>query len=193
MACAHVEELARAAKRAGHPGRIGPLRADIYLGLLDGRWQHHTRDQIIADLLTRATNDLADPDDGADPDYPTDPPAGGDIPSGGALADSSAGTRRDGVAPAGEPDTVSGGTVAEQSAQPVRRVGVEVRVGLSILLGRDRHPGEVAGWGTVTAEVARTLVATQRGAEWRYALTDPAGSCCWRGSSVFRTSLCELG
>ncbi len=24
-ACAHVEELARAAKRAGHPGRIGPL------------------------------------------------------------------------------------------------------------------------------------------------------------------------
>ncbi|MGH4000379.1 MAG: hypothetical protein ACRDTJ_23290, partial [Pseudonocardiaceae bacterium] len=51
-ACAHVEELARAAKRAGHPARIGPLRADIYLGLLDGRWQHLNRDQIIADLLT---------------------------------------------------------------------------------------------------------------------------------------------
>ncbi len=26
-----------------------------------------------------------------------------------------------------------------------------------------------------TPEVARTLVAAQRGAEWRYALTDPAG------------------
>jgi hypothetical protein len=36
-AYAHVEELARAAKRAGHPGRVGPLRADIYLACLDGR------------------------------------------------------------------------------------------------------------------------------------------------------------
>jgi hypothetical protein len=54
-ACARIEELARAAKRAGHPGRIGPLRADIYLGLLDGRWQHHTGEQIITDLLTDAT------------------------------------------------------------------------------------------------------------------------------------------
>jgi hypothetical protein len=56
-ACAHVAELARAAKRAGHPGRIGPLRADLYLGLLDGRWQHCTRDQIITDLLSRPTTD----------------------------------------------------------------------------------------------------------------------------------------
>ena len=61
-ACAHVEELARAAKRAGHPGRIGPLRADLYLGLLDGRWQHRTRDQIITDLLSRAPSDPDDAD-----------------------------------------------------------------------------------------------------------------------------------
>ena len=74
VACAHVEELARAAKRAGYRGRIGPLRADIYLGLLDGRWQHHTRDQIIADLLVRATDDGTDPD-GTDPDGPVDPDA----------------------------------------------------------------------------------------------------------------------
>ncbi len=190
VACAHVEELARAVKRAGHLGRIGPLRADIYLGLLDGRWQHHTRDQIIADLLTRATDDGADPDGPVDPvdpdgpvgpvgpdgpgdpvgpDHSTDPPAGGGVPVGGALA-VSPGTRRDIVVPAGEP-----GAVCEGPALPVRRVGVEVGVGLSTLLGWDRHPGEVAGWGTVTAEVARTVVATQRGAEWRYALTDSAG------------------
>ncbi len=56
-ACAHVEELAWVVTRAGHRGRIGRLRADIYLGLLDGRWQHHTRDQIITDLLSRATSD----------------------------------------------------------------------------------------------------------------------------------------
>jgi hypothetical protein len=216
VACAHVEELARAAKRAGHPGRIGPLRADIYLGLLDGRWQHCTRDQIITDLLTHATNDTVDPDDPADPgdgagpddptepvdpvgpddgtdtddgaapdapagpDDPTGPPADRDVPAGGALADS-AGTRRDGMAVVGEPASVSEGTVAERPALPVRRVGVEVRVGLSTLLGRDRHPGEVAGWGPVTAEVARTLVATQRGAQWRYALTDPAGQLLLAG------------
>ena len=61
-ACAHVEELARAVKRAGHRGRIGPLRADLYLGLLDGRWQHRTRDQIITDLLSRAPSDPDDAD-----------------------------------------------------------------------------------------------------------------------------------
>jgi hypothetical protein len=33
-ACARIEDLAKAAKRAGHPGRVGHLRADLYLGLL---------------------------------------------------------------------------------------------------------------------------------------------------------------
>jgi hypothetical protein len=54
-ACARIEDLAKAAKRTGHPGRIGPLRADIYVGPLEGRWQQLTRDQIIADLLAHAT------------------------------------------------------------------------------------------------------------------------------------------
>ncbi|MGH3886224.1 MAG: hypothetical protein ACRDSZ_06590 [Pseudonocardiaceae bacterium] len=180
-ACAHVEELARAAKRAGHPGRIGPLRADIYLGLLDGRWQHRNRDQIIADLLTRATrgtDDGANLDNPADPDHLTDPPAGDDVPAGDAPTDS-AGTNRDGTSTAGGPGPLSegmvfDGTVSEGPAQLARRVGVELRVGLSTLLGRDRHPGEVAGWGSVTAQVAGTVVTAQRSAEWRYALTDPA-------------------
>ena len=46
---------------------------------------------------------------------------------------------------------------------------------MSTLLGRDRHPGEIPGWGPVPAEVARTVVAAQRAAEWHFALTDPAG------------------
>ncbi|MGA9310128.1 MAG: DUF222 domain-containing protein [Pseudonocardiaceae bacterium] len=157
-ACAHVEDLARAVKRAGHPGRIGPLRADIYLGLLDGRWQHRTRDQIITDLLSRAGSDTdhdADPDDPAEQDHP-----GG----GGA-------TSTDDERTAGSP----------AAAQPTRRVGVELRVALSTLLGRDRHPGEVAGWGPVNAEVARTMVVAQRAAEWRFAVTDPAGQLLLAG------------
>jgi hypothetical protein len=76
---------------------------------------------------------------------------------------------------------VSEGAAAQRSAVLVRRVGVEVRVGLSTLLGRDRHPGEVAGWGPVTAEVAHTLVAAQRSAEWRYALTDWTGQLVLAG------------
>ena len=78
-ACARVEELARAAKRAGHPGRIGPLRADIFVGLLDGRWQHLTRDQIITDLLTHTTtdptSDIDDPGHPVEPDHSASPPA----------------------------------------------------------------------------------------------------------------------
>ncbi|MGB6227563.1 MAG: hypothetical protein WBF76_19865, partial [Pseudonocardiaceae bacterium] len=120
-ACARIEELARAAKRAGHPSRIGPLRADIYLGLLDGRWQHHTGDQIITDLLIDATGDT---EDGVDFHHPAEPdaaiggePVAGDAP-GGATANAddpaaqsvaedsdSRGTRPDGHPTAGEPGT----------------------------------------------------------------------------------------
>jgi hypothetical protein len=90
-ACARIEDLARAAKRAGHPGRVGTLRADLYLGLLDGRWQHLTRDQIIADLLAHPA---ADSTSEADPATPTgnDHPAGADDPDDPAGADDPAGT-----------------------------------------------------------------------------------------------------
>ncbi|GAA5150900.1 hypothetical protein GCM10023321_17010 [Pseudonocardia eucalypti] len=49
-----ISQLARAAKRAGHPGLIDQLRADIYLRLLDGRFHHLTRAEMIAALLAEA-------------------------------------------------------------------------------------------------------------------------------------------
>jgi hypothetical protein len=58
---------------------------------------------------------------------------------------------------------------------------VELWVGLSTLLGRDRHPGEIPGWGPVTAETARTIVAAQRTGEWRYAITDAEGQLVLAG------------
>ncbi|MGH3547216.1 MAG: DUF222 domain-containing protein [Pseudonocardiaceae bacterium] len=164
-ACAHVEELARAAKRAGHRGRIGPLRAEIDLGLLDGRWQHRTRDEIITDLLSRTVSDTdhdAGPDIGTDPGAPADPDDPMEPPSDGD-------------------DPVGGDTPASSATQPGRRVGVELRVGLATLLGRDRYPGEIAGWGPVTAEVARTLTTAQRASEWRFALTDETGQLLLAG------------
>ena len=149
-ACARIEDLAKAAKRAGHPGRIGPLRADIYVGLLEGRWQQLTRDQIIADLLAHATpEDTATPEDAATPEDTPDTRDGAGQPAAG------------------------------------ERVGVELRVGLSTLLGRDRHPGEIPGWGPVTAETARIIVATQRTGEGRYAITDSEGQLILAGIKCF--------
>ena len=54
-------------------------------------------------------------------------------------------------------------------------------VGLSTLLGHDQHPGEVAGLGPVPAGHAREVVARQRRAEWRYAITDREGRLLFDG------------
>ena len=56
-----------------------------------------------------------------------------------------------------------------------QRVGIEVRVALSTLLGHDEHPGEIPGLGPVPASHARAVVARQHRAEWRYAITDDIG------------------
>ena len=53
-ACAHLDALARAAKAAGHPDRLDHLRADLLLGLLTGRYEGLTDQQIITTLLTTA-------------------------------------------------------------------------------------------------------------------------------------------
>lgn len=179
-ACAHVEELARAAKRAGHPGRIGPLRADLYLGLLDGRWQHRTRDQIITDLLSRATTNTDDTGDtDTDIDTPDDPPGPSTTNGDNSVGDVAVADRSGGCAATSLDEVPTAGGPAP--APPARRVGVELRVALSTLLGRDRYPGEVAGWGPVTADVAHTLVAAQRAAHWRFAITDRAGQLLLAG------------
>jgi hypothetical protein len=58
---------------------------------------------------------------------------------------------------------------------------VELRVGLGTLLGIDDQPGELPGWGTVTAQVARTIAARQRRAEWRFAIVDNEGGLLFDG------------
>jgi hypothetical protein len=55
------------------------------------------------------------------------------------------------------------------------RYDIEVRVGLSTLLGRDEHPAELPGWGPIPAAAARDLVAAQHKAEWRIAIVDNEG------------------
>jgi hypothetical protein len=53
-----------------------------------------------------------------------------------------------------------------------RRPTVQVIVSLSTLLGLDEEPGDLAGYGPITADTARALAADQSGT-WRRLVTDP--------------------
>ena len=95
-ACRRVEALADRVKRAGHPGRVGQIRSDVFLGLLDGRFHGLTDDEMVARLLAspRRTEDTADlvragTGDGGAEDGPFVPepdvdPSGTDVGTGGA-------------------------------------------------------------------------------------------------------------
>jgi len=54
-----IHQLARQATRAGHPGRLDQIKADLYLGLLDGRFDQMTGEQIINELVDHAGCDRA--------------------------------------------------------------------------------------------------------------------------------------
>lgn len=84
-ACRRVEALAARVKRSGYPGRIGQIRADVYLGLLDGRFHGLTDEDIVAVLIAsprRAedTADLVRTGNGGGSPAPPRPPAPGARP-----------------------------------------------------------------------------------------------------------------
>ena len=171
-AAERLEETAAAIRRAGHPGTEHQLRADLFVRLLDGRYDGFTRPQIIAAMLAEAAEWRPTAWDGAEP-----PPAD----DGGQQQRPGPGPGR-GAEP--DPERLSGtspGLGAEEaddrdpSPVPGPRAGVEVRIGLTTLLGRDDHPAEIPGWGPILAEDARLLVARQFAAEWRFAVTDSTG------------------
>jgi hypothetical protein len=60
--------------------------------------------------------------------------------------------------------TVGGGT---------DRAMVDIVVDLETLTRLADHPGELAGYGPVIADIARQTVHDQDDAEWRYTITDP--------------------
>ena len=165
-----IDLLAHAARRAGHPSTLDQIRVDILAGLLDGTLHHLTRDQIIAHLLAhRSRND----DPTLEPDDRTGDGDG------------------DRVEHRATDDTATDDTAISGDDQ---RVGVEVRVALSTLLGHDEHPGEIPGLGPVPASHARTVVAEQRRAEWRFAVTDTTGRLLFAGATRRRpTGLATSG
>lgn len=75
-------------------------------------------------------------------------------------------------APADDDDvrTEPAGAQARRSRRPTARTAIEVRVPLSTLLGLDDEPGELAGYGPISAEASRAFA---RGGTWRRIVTDP--------------------
>jgi hypothetical protein len=60
--------------------------------------------------------------------------------------------------------------------------GMELRVRLSTLLGHDQHPGELAAWGPVHAELARELATALGGASGASQSPTRMGSYATAGS-----------
>lgn len=54
-----IHRLAQRAKRAGHPGTLDHITADIMVGLLDGRFHDKTSQQIVADLLAASAASMS--------------------------------------------------------------------------------------------------------------------------------------
>ncbi|MHA6622263.1 DUF222 domain-containing protein [Pseudonocardia sp. DLS-67] len=53
-AAARLDRLAEAAKRAGHPGRLSQISADLFLGMLHGSFHGLTEAEILARLLAQS-------------------------------------------------------------------------------------------------------------------------------------------
>ena len=180
-AAARIDRMAAAARRAGHPGRLGQISSDLFLKMLNGEFHGLTEAKIIDRLLAirRSEDDSgSEGDPGAegdaagkadDTDDDTDDPH--DTGPDPASADNAAsGPGRAGASPA-----AAGGDrwAGERMAT---RQGIEIRVGLGTLAGVDERPGEIPGLGPVGAHVARGVAARQRrGARWLFAIVDPRG------------------
>ena len=91
-AAARLDRLAEAAKRAGHPGRLGQITADLYLGMLDGSFHGLTEAQILDRLLT---NRRLEDSDGANPGIRATDDLEGGSEGGGQAADAEAGAERE--------------------------------------------------------------------------------------------------
>ncbi|GEL17118.1 HNH endonuclease signature motif containing protein [Pseudonocardia asaccharolytica] len=183
-AAERLERLARSVKAAGHSAPERMLQADLLLRLLDGRYDGLSREQIIAAML-------ADPS--TFPDQDAKGGSGGATTSArragaaGSVVLARAATRRRSrrggtTGPASRTRRASRREAATtrrphpEGPPAIRsRAGVEVRIGLSTLLGLNENTAELPGWGPIVAADARTLVALQHAGEWRIAITDDEG------------------
>ncbi len=186
-----IDALAKAAKHAGDGRPIDHVRADLYLGMIDGSYVG-LDDATVLSLLCATAEPVSDTsgatvgdtaDDSGDP-----PDDRGEGPTSDSGCDG-AGDAGDGSGPSGGCDGPSGSDVGPKTTARARRGGMELRVRLSTLLGRDDHPGELAGWGPVHAGLARELVATLEGGQWRFAVVDEHGQLLTSGITRARPTV----
>ena len=194
-ASAHIDALAKAAKRAGSTRPVDHLRAELFLGMTEGSYTALDDAAILALLL--ATGDDTDSTDTDTADTDTDSGVGDAAEAGtgadtgphhepdSATADTPGGLSADSAGPATDDPTGND----QDTATGVRgraRGGIELRVRVSTLLGHDQYPGEIAGWGPVHAELTRDLIPTLARGQWRYAITDPRGHLLGAGLTPAR-------
>jgi hypothetical protein len=192
-ACARLDALAKAAKHAGSPDPIDHIRANLFLGMTDGTYAALDDAGILARLLAGIAQPRAA---GADDAVAGDAVASDDAAAGVVARDDAAAGVVDGDNAAGDavdrddaaepttPDAIANDGAARGpgssgprkiGGRPGRR-GLALHVRLTSLLGHDRYPAELAGWGPVHAELARAIAASHAGGHWRYVVTDRHGS-----------------
>ncbi len=188
-ASARIDTLAKAAKRAGATCPIDHLRAELFLGMTEGTYTGMDDATILA-LLLATGEDSGD-------DAEQEPTTTGQAPPGDVPTDDDSGVDS-GPAGSGDTDSAAGDADADADADAGDEVntpagmggpgrgGIELRVRLSTLLGRDQYPGEIAGWGSVHAELARDLIPTLARGQWRYAIADPHGHLLHAGITPAR-------
>jgi Domain of unknown function (DUF222) len=147
-----VDAGARALKAAGTQATLAQLRAAVFLGLLTGH------DPLT--FLPPAEGSGSPAEAPAPPAATPTPPASPAGPTGAARAPGSAAT-------------------GSWAPGPLQVGGsVHLTMPLSAWLGATRSPGEVAGFGPLTAETCRDLaehIARRPGTRWCLTLTDAAG------------------
>lgn len=203
-ACTRLQDLAAAAKNAGHPGLIGQIRCDLFLGMLDGRFHHMTSEQVLATLIADYRPDGPGATEGVGSNA-SRPASDNPQDSRKATSPSATGARPEGEPTDAEPTDEESGVGSRAGGGPARecpsdpgpvrgepvrseQVGIEIRAALSTLLGRDEHPGEIPGLGLLPAPDTRARVARQRRAEWRFAVTDTEGRLVSEGTTRRRPS-----
>ena len=116
MAAERLDALARAARAAGHPGALGNLRAEVFLGKLSGRFDFLEDEDIVNVLIAEARGFVDDTDDasGAGTSDPGASHSGGDGggsgaggPGAGADAAGGSGSGGSSVGADGEPGAAS--------------------------------------------------------------------------------------
>jgi hypothetical protein len=149
----NLSALARQLKRAGAPGTLDQLRAQVYLALLTG--------SPVGSLIPANPG----PDAGPSPDdYARD--------SAGLAGDSPADPTAPGFAQPGRPSAFGGLGV------PADPGGVNLTMPLASWLGLSDAPGNVAGFGPLDADDSRAIanaLSARADTRWCLTLTDSHG------------------